>query len=109
MSNKPTLHKTLKVSADTHHAIKLLAAQRGVSMAQLLDNLIQHSSNYDEDNGEKMATAKKPTVTADMNAYPAKPMSAAAYRQLVLAALQEVELSLDLFKQFMRIAPQEIE
>jgi hypothetical protein len=35
----PTLHKTLKVSVETHHALKLLAAQTDVSMAHLVHDL----------------------------------------------------------------------
>ncbi len=35
----PRLHKTLKVSAETHHAIKLLAAQNDVSMAWMVENM----------------------------------------------------------------------
>ncbi len=36
---KPNLHKTLKVSAETHHVLKLLAAQTDVSMAALVHDL----------------------------------------------------------------------
>lgn len=36
----PKLHKTLKVSSETHYRIRFLAAQRGVSMAALLEDMV---------------------------------------------------------------------
>lgn len=42
----PNLHKTLKVSAETHHLIKLFASCEGVSMAALLDSWVDEHKSF---------------------------------------------------------------
>lgn len=46
----PKLSKTLKVSPETQYHLKLLAAQRCVSMAQLVENLVKQAQSYHDDN-----------------------------------------------------------
>lgn len=45
---KPRLSKTLKVSAETHHLLKMLAAQGDVSMASLVEELVHQRQSYIE-------------------------------------------------------------